>query len=59
MQKASPLLSSVVVCQTHQGEEITADILRLRRYSAAFEVYNPYSVLQVSEVLREFRIRVG
>ena len=59
MQKASPLLSSVVVCRTHQGEEITADILRLRRYSAAFEVYDPNSILQVSEVLREFRIRVG
>lgn len=59
MQKASPLLSSVVVCKNNHGEEITANILRLRRYSAAFEIYNPYSIIQISEVLRDFRIRVG
>ncbi|NNC87519.1 MAG: class I SAM-dependent methyltransferase [Akkermansiaceae bacterium] len=59
MQKGSPLLSSVVVCRNSQGAEITANILRLRRYSVAFEVYNPYSILQLSEVLRDFRIRIG
>lgn len=59
MQKGSSLLSSVVVCRNSQGAEITANILRLRRYSVAFEVYNPYSILQLSEVLRDFRIRVG
>ena len=59
MQKGSSLLSSVAVCRNSQGTEITANILRLRRYSVAFEVYNPYSILQLSEVLRDFRIRVG
>ena len=59
MQKTSPPLTSIVVCRNNQGAEITANILRLRRYSVAFEVYNPYSVLQVSEVLSDFRIRVG
>lgn len=59
MQKGSSLLSSVVVCRNSQGAEITANILRLRRYSVAFEIYNPYSILQLSEVLRDFRIRVG
>ena len=59
MQKTSPPLTSLVVCRNNQGTEITANILRLRRYSVAFEVYNPYSVLQVSEVLSDFRIRVG
>lgn len=59
MQRGSPLLNSVVVCRNSQGAEITANILRLRRYSVAFEVYNPYSILQLSEVLRDFRIRVG
>jgi extracellular factor (EF) 3-hydroxypalmitic acid methyl ester biosynthesis protein len=29
------------------------------RHVVAFEVYNPYSLLQLSEVLREFRIFVG
>ena len=56
MQKGSSLLSSVAVCRNSQGTEITANILRLRRYSVAFEVYNPYSILQLSEVLRDFRI---
>ena len=59
MQKGSSLLSSVVVCRNSPGAEITANILRLRRYSVAFEIYNPYSILQLSEVLRDFRIRVG
>ena len=59
MQKGSSLLTSVVVCRNSQGSEITANILRLRRYSVAFEIYNPYSILQLSEVLRDFRIRVG
>jgi extracellular factor (EF) 3-hydroxypalmitic acid methyl ester biosynthesis protein len=59
MQKTSPPLTSIVVCRNNQGAEITANILRLRRYSVAFEVYNPYSVLQLSEVLSDFRIRVG
>lgn len=59
MQKTSPPLSSIVVCRSSQGAEITANVLRLRRHSVAFEVYNPYSTVQVSEVLRDFRIRVG
>ena len=59
MQKGSSLLTSVVVCRNSQGAEVTANILRLRRYSVAFEVYNPYSILQLSEVLQDFRIRLG
>ena len=35
---------------------MTANLLRLKRYSAVFEVYNPYSILQFSEVLSDFRI---
>jgi len=31
-------------------------LLRLERQVAAFEVYNPYSILQLSEVLSEFQI---
>ncbi|MDB6055051.1 MAG: SAM-dependent methyltransferase, partial [Verrucomicrobiales bacterium] len=31
-------------------------LLRLTRYLVVFEVYNPYSILQLSEVLSEFRI---
>jgi extracellular factor (EF) 3-hydroxypalmitic acid methyl ester biosynthesis protein len=62
MQEASAQTSSsdiTVSCRNSQGTHIAANVLRLRRYSAAFEVYNPYSILQLSEVLNDFSIRVG
>lgn len=39
-----------------QGTEIRATLLRLNRYGAAFEIYNPALVLRSSEVLKEFTI---
>jgi extracellular factor (EF) 3-hydroxypalmitic acid methyl ester biosynthesis protein len=48
-----------VACKNSQGVAITANVLRLRRYTASFEVYNPYSILQLSEVLTDFRIRLN
>jgi extracellular factor (EF) 3-hydroxypalmitic acid methyl ester biosynthesis protein len=62
MQEASPSnsLSDITVsCRNSQGTHIAANVLRLRRYSASFEVYNPYSILQLSEVLNDFSIRVA
>lgn len=47
---------SIIVCQNSQGSEIQAQILRLTRYLIVFEVYNPYSILQLSEVLQNFKI---
>jgi len=47
---------SVITCRNSQGTELTANLLRLQRYSVVFEVYNPYSILQLSEVLADFRI---
>lgn len=47
---------SVVICQTNQGTDIRAGLLRLTRYAAVFEVYNPDQVLQMSELLQNFRI---
>ncbi len=47
---------SVITCRNSQGTELTANLLRIKRYSVVFEVYNPYSILQLSEVLTEFRI---
>ena len=45
-----------IVCRNSQGLEVRATPLRLTRYLVVFEVYNPYSILQLSEVLSEFRI---
>ena len=50
---------SFIVFRNSQGVEVRATLLRLTRYLAIFEVYNPYSILQMSEVLGEFRIIVN
>ncbi len=50
---------TVITCRNSQGTELTANLLHLKRYSVVFEVYNPYSILQLSEVLSEFRILAG
>ena len=50
---------SFLVCRNSQGDQIRATILRLTRYCVAFEVYNPYSILQTSEVLSGFRIFIN
>lgn len=47
---------TVITCRNSQGTELTANLLRIKRYSVVFEVYNPYSILQLSEVLSDFRI---
>ncbi len=45
-----------IVCRNSQGTEFRATLLRLTRYTVVFEVYNPYSILQLSEVLNDFRM---
>ena len=47
---------SLIVCENSQGVSIRATLLRMTRYFASFEVYNPYSILQLSEVLNSFKI---
>jgi extracellular factor (EF) 3-hydroxypalmitic acid methyl ester biosynthesis protein len=49
----------MIVGRTSQGYEIRATPLRITRHVVAFEVYNPYSILQLSEVLQEFKIIVN
>jgi extracellular factor (EF) 3-hydroxypalmitic acid methyl ester biosynthesis protein len=50
---------SIIICQTSQGYSVRATPLRITRDVVAFEVYNPYSILQLSEVLQAFRIIVN
>ncbi len=45
-----------IVCRNSQGMEFRATLLRLTRYMVVFEVYNPYSILQLSEVLTDFKL---
>ncbi len=45
-----------ILCRNSQGTEFRATLLRLTRYTVVFEVYNPYSILQLSEVLTDFQM---
>ena len=50
---------SFILARNSQGLEVRAGVLRLTRYLAVFEVYNPYSILQLSEVLSDFKIVIN
>jgi len=53
------LRDSLIVCRNSQGAPVRATPLRLTRHVVVFEVYNPYSIIQLSEVLSEFQIFLG
>ncbi|MDC0323759.1 hypothetical protein OAM21_01040 [Verrucomicrobia bacterium] len=50
---------SLVLCVNSEGLELRATPIRLTRHLVVFEVYNPYSILQLSEVLQEFQIFIN
>jgi len=50
---------SFIVCRNSQGAEVRGTLHRLTRYMGVFEVYNPYSIVQMSEVLNDFRIMMN
>jgi extracellular factor (EF) 3-hydroxypalmitic acid methyl ester biosynthesis protein len=52
-------LSSLVTFRNSQGDAARGTLLRLERSVAVFEVYNPYSIVQLSEVLQSLTIRRG
>ena len=49
----------VVTFRNSQGEPARGTLTSLQRRSLVMEVYNPYSIVQVSEVLSELSIRSG
>ena len=55
----SGTVDSFVLARNSQGLEVRGGVLRLTRYVAVFEVYNPYSILQLSEVLSDFKIIIN
>jgi extracellular factor (EF) 3-hydroxypalmitic acid methyl ester biosynthesis protein len=52
-------IDPVVNFRNTQGEAVRATIVNLQRKALVMEVYNPYSIVQVSEVLSELTIRLG
>ena len=52
-------MSSHVTFKNSQGVQAQASLIRLSRQMVVFEVYNPYSIVQLSEVLSELGIQQG
>ena len=46
----------LVLAQTNQGVAVRGNVMRLTRYQVLFEMYTPSALLQVSDVLTDFRI---
>jgi extracellular factor (EF) 3-hydroxypalmitic acid methyl ester biosynthesis protein len=49
----------VVTFRNSQGEAARGTLTSLQRRSLVMEIYNPYSIIQVSEVLNDLVIRTG
>lgn len=52
-------VNSLVSFSNSQGVEVRGTLLKLTRTTLIFEVYNPYSIIQLSEVLQDVQIRRG
>ena len=50
---------SHITCLNSQNIELKASLHRVNRFVVVFEIYNPYSILQVSEVLTDFKIVIN
>ena len=48
----------MVICENSRGAEVHGTLLRLARHEASFEIYSAADILQLSEVLSDFRIIV-
>src|SRR4051812_878877 len=52
-------IDPVLVFRNSQGQSVRGTIVTLQRKSLVMEVYNPYSIVQVSEVLSELTVRLN
>lgn len=50
-------IDPVVTFHNSQGQSVRGTIMNLQRKSLVMEVYNPYSIVQVSEVLSDLTVR--
>lgn len=58
-KRRSSKFDSAIFFENSQGVAGQGTLLQLSRNAVLFEVYNPYSIVQLSEVLRDLRIRRG
>lgn len=59
MQTLLTEIDSLVIFTNNQGRRGRGTLIHISRTSALFEVYNPYSILQLSEVLSDLLIIRG
>lgn len=59
MGKTIDRFESMVSFRTSQGERGQGSLIHLTRNAAVFSVYNPFSLVQLSEVLSEIKIMRG
>ena len=52
-------IDPVVTFRNSQGEAARGTLTSVQRRSLVMEIYNPYSIVQVSEVLSELTVRSG
>lgn len=52
-------IDAVITFRNSQGEVVRGVLTNHQRRSLVMEVYNPYSIVQVSEVLSELTVRAG
>src|SRR6266699_2312430 len=63
MQNETPIVNAsmadaMIVCDNSRGVEIQGTLLRLARHEVSFEIYSASEIVQMSEVLANFRILV-
>src|SRR5674476_1148315 len=52
-------IDPVITFRNSQGEAVRGTLTNVQRRSLVIEIYNPYSIVQVSEVLSDLTIRSG
>jgi hypothetical protein len=50
---------SFVTCANSQSTVVRGTLMHITGQTAVFEVYSPFSILQLSEVLSDFEILIG
>jgi extracellular factor (EF) 3-hydroxypalmitic acid methyl ester biosynthesis protein len=50
---------SFIACRNSQGTPVRGSLMHFSYQNAVFEVYNPFSILQLSEVLNDFKLMIG
>ena len=52
-------IDPAVSFRNSQGQQVRGTIITLQRRALVMEIYNPYSIVQVSEVLSDLAIKIG